>query len=70
MLFGIGLGGLDMWANELVGRSLFGTLKHGKPDHEALKPVDQVKPIIYPKPDGVLTFAGHAACDRTGAAPA
>jgi electron-transferring-flavoprotein dehydrogenase len=55
-LVGIGLGGVDMWINELTGTSPFGTLSHGKPDHECLKPVDQVKPITYPKPDGVLTF--------------
>src|SRR4051794_18594857 len=55
-LAGLGLGGIDMWANELLGMSLFGTLKHGKPDHETLKPLDQVTPIVYPKPDGVLTF--------------
>ena len=55
-LVGIGLGGLDMWVNELTGYSLFGTLKHGKPDYATLKPLDQVKPIVYPKPDGVLTF--------------
>src|SRR5215208_2037923 len=55
-LIGIGLGGLDMWANELLGLSPFGTLKHGKPDYATLKHLDQVTPIIYPKPDGVLTF--------------
>ncbi len=55
-LVGIGLGGIDMWANQLLGTSLFGTLAHGKPDHEMLKPVSEVKPIVYPKPDGVLTF--------------
>ena len=55
-LIGIGLGGIDMWVNELTGYSLFGTLKHGKPDYGTLKPLDQVKPIVYPKPDGVLTF--------------
>jgi electron-transferring-flavoprotein dehydrogenase len=55
-LVGIGLGGLDMWSNELLGLSPFGTLKHGKPDDETLKPLDQVRPIVYPKPDGVLTF--------------
>src|SRR3954447_10305668 len=55
-LIGIGLGGLDMWVNELTGYSLFGTMKHGKPDYATLKPLDQVKPIVYPKPDGVLTF--------------
>ena len=48
-LVGIGLGGIDMWLNELTGYSLFGTLKHGKPDHETLKPLDQVKPIVYPE---------------------
>jgi electron-transferring-flavoprotein dehydrogenase len=55
-LVGIGLGGIDMWVNELTGYSLFGTMKHGKPDYATLKPLDQVKPIAYPKPDGVLTF--------------
>jgi electron-transferring-flavoprotein dehydrogenase len=55
-LGGVMLGGLDMWSNSLFGRSPFGTLKHGKADHETLKPIDQVKPIVYPKPDGVLTF--------------
>ena len=34
---GIALGGLDMWTNTL-GFSLFGTLKHGKPDYATLKP--------------------------------
>ena len=34
---GIALGGLDMWTNTL-GFSLFGTLKHGKPDCATLKP--------------------------------
>jgi electron-transferring-flavoprotein dehydrogenase len=52
---GIALGGIDMWTNTL-GFSLFGTLKHGKPDFAALKPAAQSKRIDYPKPDGVLTF--------------
>ena len=42
--------------NELFGFSLFGTLKHGKPDYATLKPLDEVKPIAYPKPDGVVSF--------------
>jgi electron-transferring-flavoprotein dehydrogenase len=54
-LAGIGLAGLDMWTNTL-GFSLFGTLEHGKADHETLKPAAECKPIAYPKPDGVLTF--------------
>ena len=54
-LAGIALGGLDMWTNTF-GFSLFGTLKHGKPDYAALKPAAQCKKINYPKPDGTLTF--------------
>ena len=53
---GVALGGLDMWTNNLMGFSLFGTLGHGKPDYASLKPISQVTPIIYPKPDGKLTF--------------
>ena len=53
---GIALGGLDMWTNELLGFSLFGTLKHGKADFETLKPIKSVQPIVYPKPDGVVSF--------------
>jgi electron-transferring-flavoprotein dehydrogenase len=45
-----------MWMTELFGWSFFGTLKHGKPDHETLLPLSQVKPIRYDRPDGVLTF--------------
>ncbi|HZW46188.1 MAG TPA: electron transfer flavoprotein-ubiquinone oxidoreductase [Microvirga sp.] len=53
---GVALGGLDMWMTELLGWSPFGTMKHGKPDHECLLPLSEVKPIKYDKPDGVLTF--------------
>ena len=53
---GIALGGLDMWTNQLFGLSLFGTLKHGKPDYATLKPLKDVKPIVYPKPDGKISF--------------
>ena len=53
---GVAIGGLDMWLTELFGWSPFGTMSHGKPDHECLKPVSECKPIVYPKPDGVLTF--------------
>jgi electron-transferring-flavoprotein dehydrogenase len=55
-IVGIGLGGIDMWANTLFRVSPFGTLRHGKPDWATLKPAAQAKPIAYPKPDGVLTF--------------
>jgi electron-transferring-flavoprotein dehydrogenase len=52
---GIPLGGLDMWTNTL-GFSLFGTMKHGKPDYASLKKLSEVTPKVYPKPDGKLTF--------------
>ncbi|MBD3849035.1 electron transfer flavoprotein-ubiquinone oxidoreductase [Bosea sp. SSUT16] len=55
-LIGIGLGGVDMWLNQLFGWSPFGTLKHGKPDFATLKPLAEVKPISYPKPDGKISF--------------
>ena len=53
---GVALGGIDMWCNQIFGGSPFGTLSHGMPDHATLKTLDQVKPISYPKPDGVLSF--------------
>jgi electron-transferring-flavoprotein dehydrogenase len=53
---GVALGGLDMWLTEIFGWSPFGTMKHGKPDHECLLPLSSVTPIKYDKPDGVLTF--------------
>lgn len=32
------------------------TLRNRKPDHESLHPAAASKPIVYPKPDGTLTF--------------
>jgi electron-transferring-flavoprotein dehydrogenase len=55
-LGGIALGGLDMWTQQMFGRSLFGTLPHGEPDYATLKPIAEGEPIKYPKPDGKLTF--------------
>ncbi|MET3899098.1 electron-transferring-flavoprotein dehydrogenase [Devosia sp. UYZn731] len=55
-LLGMGLAGVDMWCNTLFGRSPFGTLRHGKPDHATLEPASLHQPIDYPKRDGVLTF--------------
>ncbi len=52
---GIGLAGLDMWSNTL-GFSLFGTLRHGKPDSASILPAAKCRPIAYPRPDGKLTF--------------
>ncbi|MDB5555943.1 MAG: Electrotransfer ubiquinone oxidoreductase family protein [Rhizobium sp.] len=55
-IIGVGLGGLDMWTNQLFGFSFFGTLKHGKTDAASLEPAAKYKKIEYPKADGVLTF--------------
>ncbi len=54
-LAGVALGGLDMWLNT-IGLSLFGTMRHGKPDYEATVPAARAKPAVYPKPDGQFTF--------------
>jgi electron-transferring-flavoprotein dehydrogenase len=54
-LAGVALGGLDMWANTL-GFGVFGTLKHGKPDHAATVPAAETRSIAYGKPDGRLTY--------------
>jgi electron-transferring-flavoprotein dehydrogenase len=47
-------GGIDMWLNHL-GISVPWTLGH-HPDHTSLKKASECKKIVYPKPDGVLTF--------------
>ena len=52
---GVPLGAIDMWLNQ-IGLTLFGTLRHGKPDYATLKHASQCKPIAYPRPDGVLSF--------------
>ena len=52
----LGLGGFDMWTNNLFGLSLLGTLKHGKTDADATEEASKHKPIDYPKPDGTLSF--------------
>ena len=38
------------------GFSLLGTLKHTKTDAEATGLAKDYKPIVYPKPDGVISF--------------
>jgi electron-transferring-flavoprotein dehydrogenase len=43
-------------ADTFGGFSFFGTLKHGKTDAQATGLAKDYKPIVYPKPDGVLSF--------------
>ena len=40
----------------LLGGNVPWTIHRRKPDHLALKPAADCKPIVYPKPDGRLTF--------------
>jgi electron-transferring-flavoprotein dehydrogenase len=54
-VFGMILGGFDMWCNTL-GFSLLGTQSHAKPDRKTLDPAKAHAPIAAPKPDGKLTF--------------
>ena len=55
-LIGVALGGLDMWANQLLRFSPFGTLRNVTPDFAQLLPAAKAHPIAYPKPDGRITF--------------
>ena len=56
LLASLTVGGLDMWANNLTGLSILGTMKHGKSDADSTGVADAFEPIDYPKPDGVLSF--------------
>ena len=54
---GILLGGVEMWTTLLLGGfSFLGTLKHGKSDADATGLAKDHRPIVYPKPDGVISF--------------
>lgn len=55
LLTSLTLGGLDMWTNTL-GFSILGTRKHGKSDAAATGEASKFQPIVYPKPDGKLSF--------------
>ncbi|HEX2558871.1 electron transfer flavoprotein-ubiquinone oxidoreductase [Phenylobacterium sp.] len=51
------VGVFDMHCTNLFGGfSFLGTLKHGKSDAAATGEASKYKPIVYPKPDGVITF--------------
>lgn len=47
------MNGIEQW---LLKGHIPWTLHRHKPDHLYLKPAAECKPIIYPKPDGKLTF--------------
>ena len=51
------LGGIDMQITSLFrGWSPWGTVKHGKTDAESTGKAKDYKPIVYPRPDGKLSF--------------
>jgi electron-transferring-flavoprotein dehydrogenase len=59
--FGTALGGalgmFDMWVAHLFGGfSLFGTIAHDKTDAASTGLAKDYKPLVYPKPDGVISF--------------
>jgi electron-transferring-flavoprotein dehydrogenase len=50
-------GGIHMWLNNLgLGGLVPWTLRHSKADHESLKPAAECAKIVYPKPDGKISF--------------
>ncbi|NVM79793.1 electron-transferring-flavoprotein dehydrogenase [Duganella sp. SG902] len=54
---GLYLGSLMTGIDQIVFRGKAPwTLHHTHADHECLKPAAQFQPIVYPKPDGKLTF--------------
>ncbi|WP_419255435.1 electron transfer flavoprotein-ubiquinone oxidoreductase [Caulobacter sp. ErkDOM-YI] len=51
------VGMFDMWVTHLTGGfSFFGTMKHDKTDAASTGLAKDFKPIVYPKPDGVISF--------------
>ena len=56
LFLGITLGAIDMWCANIIGKNLFGTLKHKYPDHSSLDLTSKAKIINYPKADGKISF--------------
>jgi electron-transferring-flavoprotein dehydrogenase len=55
--WGGSIGIFDMWVTTLLGGfSFFGTLGHKKTDAASTGLAKDYQPIVYPKPDGVLSF--------------
>ncbi|HAN56133.1 MAG TPA: electron transfer flavoprotein-ubiquinone oxidoreductase [Betaproteobacteria bacterium] len=54
-LRGSALGNIEMWLSAF-GVGLPWTLAHNKADHECLTPASDVPGIVYPKPDGIVSF--------------
>jgi electron-transferring-flavoprotein dehydrogenase len=56
-MLGTLISGVEMWCTTLLGGfSFFGTMPHTKSDAQSTGQAKDFKPIVYPKPDGVLSF--------------
>ncbi len=55
-MLGVMAAGVELWSSAIFKRSLLGTLHHRQPNHATLKPLAEVTPRHYPKPDGKVTF--------------
>jgi electron-transferring-flavoprotein dehydrogenase len=53
---GVPLGAIDMWLQQIFGISPFGTLSGKGADYAQTVPAKDAKPIVYPRPDGVVSF--------------
>ncbi|MGI4857301.1 MAG: electron transfer flavoprotein-ubiquinone oxidoreductase [Janthinobacterium lividum] len=53
---GLVIGSPMVWIEQKLGGKVPWTLHHAHADHETLRPASQYAPIVYPKPDGKLTF--------------
>jgi len=53
---GLPLSYIELWCQSVLKFSIFGTLKHSKPDCESLQPASKHRRIRYPKPDDDITF--------------
>jgi electron-transferring-flavoprotein dehydrogenase len=56
-IVGNALGLIEMITTNITGGfSFFGTMRHGKSDAESTGLAKDYQPIVYPKPDGVISF--------------
>lgn len=55
-LLGAFLGGFDMWCQTVLRFSPFGALRWSQSDAQRLRPIAEVRPRSYPRPDGRTTF--------------
>jgi len=55
-LLGVPLGAFDMWTQQLFKTSLFGTVRVRGPDCSHMVPASSAAKIVYPRPDGIVSF--------------